>query len=335
MVRVKIYNETKNGDFKMNILVYMKFGSHLYGTDTPNSDTDFKGVFLPELRDCVLNRIPKSINEKTKTGDGKNTCQDVDKEIYSLQYFMELAFKGETVAIDMLHAPLEFCESYTPLWEAINKNRSRFYTKNLSALVGYAKTQAAKYGIKGSRLSDSKRVFEILSQKDPDKKLGDVLRLAEESEILLMENVRANKIEKAIGHPTHSYTHIDVCGRNIDLNSPVKYALNIIQTFINNYGARAQLAEKNEGIDWKAVSHAFRAAYQLKEIYETGDLHFPLKERDFLRQIKQGAFHYKNDSIGQTLDLLIDEVKALAEQSSYPEKVDKDFFHDLLLAQYI
>ena len=27
----------------------MKFGSKLYGTDTPLSDTDFKGIYLPTI----------------------------------------------------------------------------------------------------------------------------------------------------------------------------------------------------------------------------------------------------------------------------------------------
>lgn len=316
----------------MNTLVYMKFGSHLYGTDTENSDTDYKGVFLPELSDCILNRISKSINENTKTGEGKNTPDDVDKELYSLQYFIELACKGETVAIDMLHASLEFCESYSDAWKFLHDNRTKFYTKNLSALVGYAKTQAAKYGIKGSRLSDAKRVKGILKHKDPNQKLGRAIDGNEE--IRSLENVSPNKIDKAIQCEGYNFTHLNVCGRNLDLNSPVRYAIGILETFISNYGARAEAAERNEGIDFKAVSHAFRAGYQLKEIYETGDLKFPLKEREFLRDVKIGKFHYKNDKIGEKLDNLIDEVKLLAEKSNYPEKVDRGYFQDFILSLY-
>ena len=40
----------------------------------------------------------------------------------------------------------------------------------------------------------------------------------------------------------------------------------------------AKKAAKNEGIDWKAVSHAVRCAYQMKSVYEIGDIRFPLKE---------------------------------------------------------
>jgi predicted nucleotidyltransferase len=41
----------------MDLIVEMRFGSHLYGTDTPESDLDLKGVYLPEARDILLRRV--------------------------------------------------------------------------------------------------------------------------------------------------------------------------------------------------------------------------------------------------------------------------------------
>ena len=91
-------------DLKM--IVKMKFGSHLYGTDTKDSDIDYKGIFLPNKEEILLNRIPNSYNFTTKENNiGKNTSNDIDNEIYSLHYFLKLACEGQTVAIDMLHAP--------------------------------------------------------------------------------------------------------------------------------------------------------------------------------------------------------------------------------------
>lgn len=49
-------------------LVRMKFGSHLYGTETPSSNLDFKAVFLPSRSDILLGRVKESINVNTKTG---------------------------------------------------------------------------------------------------------------------------------------------------------------------------------------------------------------------------------------------------------------------------
>jgi predicted nucleotidyltransferase len=41
----------------MELLVEMRYGSHLYGTDTPQSDIDLKSVYLPEARDILLQRV--------------------------------------------------------------------------------------------------------------------------------------------------------------------------------------------------------------------------------------------------------------------------------------
>jgi len=89
----------------MKTIVNMIFGSHLYGTDTPKSDKDFKGVFMPNYKDVLLGNIPKSINTSTNQNNIKNSSDDVDTETYSLHYFLKLACQGETVALDMLHAP--------------------------------------------------------------------------------------------------------------------------------------------------------------------------------------------------------------------------------------
>lgn len=152
-------------DDDLNIIVMMKFGSHLYGTATPDSDLDYKGIFLPTRDEILLNRVPQSFNECTKKGnEARNTSDDVDTEIYSLHYFLKLACEGQTVALDMLHAPKNMLLQSSWIWESLVYYRTLFYTKNLQAFVGYARRQAAKYGIKGSRLNAVQDVIAFLSK---------------------------------------------------------------------------------------------------------------------------------------------------------------------------
>ena len=90
----------------MEIIVQMRFGAHLYGTATVESDLDLKAVYLPEARDILLQRVRPSVNEtRTRPPGEKNTAADVDFEAYSLQRYMELLAEGQSVAIDMLFAP--------------------------------------------------------------------------------------------------------------------------------------------------------------------------------------------------------------------------------------
>ena len=159
-------------DSTMKIIVKTIFGSHLYGTSTPESDKDFKGIFMPSKEQIFLGHIPKSYNKNTKKGNEKNTSDDVDTEIYSLHYFIKLACEGQTVALDMLHAPDNMIIESSHIWRAIVKNKEKFYTKNLKAFIGYARRQASKYGIKGSRLNAAKKIMDILiDYKYSDKKM--------------------------------------------------------------------------------------------------------------------------------------------------------------------
>ena len=149
-----------------DVIMLCKFGSHLYGTDTPESDTDYKGVFMPTKEQLLLGKIPKSISFDSNPGHDKNGAEDIDCELYSLHYFLELACKGEMVAIDMLHAPIDSLLEVTGTWIDIHEMRSEFYTTDMRAFVGYAKKQAAKYSLRGSRLNCLEQVVLKLRSLD-------------------------------------------------------------------------------------------------------------------------------------------------------------------------
>ena len=311
------------------------FGSQLYGTATPESDSDFKGVFVPDVDSLLLQQAPKCLHENTKQGNaGKNTKDDVDFESYSLHYFLEMDCKGETATIDMLHAPMEYWITYDIHWLYLHNSRSMFYTKNMSAFLGYCKTQAAKYGVKGSRMAAAGEAIKFLHSEiflrgfsAPITKISDVWDKLPEGEHLIKSTTETpNKNQDS--------RCWEVCNRKIMGDTKLPYALEMMKKFYDSYGERAKMAEENKGIDWKAISHAFRAGLQLKEIYETGDLVFPLRDAEFLMNLKMGVPHYKDDRVGEALEQLIAEVEQLAAASKYPEKVDRTYWDKYLLEVY-
>lgn len=303
----------------MQLIVKTIFGSHLYGTDTPESDKDFKGIFMPSKKEIFLGKIPKSISESTKKGsESKNTAEDVDTEIYSLQYFIELALKGETIALDMLHTPKELTLISSPIWEDILLHRKKFYTKSLKSFVGYARKQAAKYGIKGSRISAAKSVIELLKKYHPDTKMYDLWHKLPVDEHLYFTDSKQN------------IRMYQVCGKQIQETAKVGYVLPILESFVEQYGARARLAEKNEGIDWKAVSHALRAAMQTESILTKGTIEFPLPKADYLRKVKQGELHYIND-VAPVLEYLMDRAEYLSKTSTLPKVPDREFWESFVV----
>lgn len=298
----------------MNKIVEMLFGSHLYGTNTETSDTDIKGVFMPAMRDLLLQNVPKTVTENTKTDSSvRNTAADTDKEFYSLHYFLKLAVAGETVALDMLHAPLSACRVVTPVWADLVGFRRQFYTKNLKALVGYARKQAAKYGVKGSRLSDTRRVLEFFSQQGIGWKVQDV-----------WENLPTGEYIRKLGDISTGTALYEVCGKKMVQGGRCSYYVPMLEAFVKNYGHRANLAEANQGIDWKAVSHAFRAAYQVRGILRDGEFSYPLPDTDFIKLVKGGTLDFLTQ-VAPSLDILMDEVEQLSEASTLPERVDQEW----------
>ena len=306
----------------LQLIVKMMFGSHLYGTATPSSDEDYKGVFLPSRSEILLNRIPKSYSESRKKGEGeKNNEDDIDIEIYSLHYFIKLACEGQTVALDMLHAPSNMILEKSEVWDDIVTNRQLFYTKNLKAFIGYARRQASKYGIKGSRLDAVQRVIDFLrGWKEEDRlsnpDLWNSLPLGEHC-YLVEDN-------------PNGIPQFQIVGKIFQATQKVGYILPILKRFLSEYGKRAQMARDNQGIDWKAMSHAIRAALQTKEILENNTIVFPLRDASYLRDVKMGKLDYLTD-VTPRLEDLMNEVEALSVKSNLPQKVNRKYWDNFLI----
>ena len=307
----------------MNILAKIKFGSHLYGTASENSDLDYKGIYMPSLEDILLGRVKKSINLSTNKSNQKNSKDDVDIEFYSLHYFIHLACEGETVALDMLHAPDNMIVETSDIWKILQRNKHQFYTKNLKAFIGYARRQASKYGIKGSRLNDAKKVleyFEYCMDFETIKKHWDYL--PEGEHIFKLSPTDKSNNERLY----------EVCGRKINENAKISYSREIVKKFYEAYGERARQAANNENIDWKAVSHALRAAFQVKEILLEKTITFPLASAYYLKQVKAGKLDYQTE-VAPQLDSLMDEVEELSKSSDLPMKVNRNYWDAFTIEQ--
>ena len=302
----------------MNIIVKMKFGAHLYGTATSDSDIDYKGIFMPSKDEVLLGRIPKSQCHSTGKDESKNTKDDIDVEIYSFHYFIELACDGQTVAMDMLHAPEEMILQSSDIWKAIIKNRHKFYTKNLKSFIDYTRRQASKYGIKGSRINAALQVLELLKREDPSKKMREIW-----DELPRIEHCYD------IAPDPNGMRQYQVCGKSFQESATIGYVIPILERFYNDYGRRARLAAENRNIDWKAVSHALRAAYQTREILTENSLIFPLKMAPFLMKVKKGELDYLTE-VAPVLESLMEEVEELSLSSSLPETVDRKFWDQFI-----
>lgn len=312
------------------------FGSHLYGTSTPESDVDFKEIYVPHARDILTGNVKEHMSKNTNNTSSKNTKDDVDHELYSLKYFFKLAADGETVALDMLHTPpsLVVKSDLPDVWKYIQDNRSRFYTTNMKSYLGYVRKQASKYGVKGSRLAVLRQALKRSNEWGQYFDNGAVIRLSHMKNVLPVGEF-ASWVETE-NEKTGKQTFYNLLDRKFQDTLTNKEFNAILVKLEENYGERARKAEANEGIDWKALSHACRGGLQLLEIYKTGDLVYPLQDAPFILDVKLGKHTFK--TIQEFLEDIVDQVEQASEQAAkngMQQKVDMSFWDDFLEQVYL
>lgn len=317
-------------------VVTIEFGSHLYGTSTPASDRDYKSVHLPSARNIILQQVSEAISHKRQKSFGeKNTPENIDQQSYSLQYFLKLLADGQTVAIDMLFAPDSHLLETSKLWDFIRRNKHQFLSRKSEAFVGYCRQQANKYGIKGSRVAAAKRAAELFEWAriaySDQTKVGDLSgEFVVKHDILFNEHTRI--VEQPINKAGDVGKFYECCNRKVGFNNTVKEAHNIFARIYENYGARARQAQSNEGVDWKALSHAVRVGNEALELLTTGNVTLPLPNAAHVLDVKLGRIPYQE--VADEIEQLLLDVELAAETSDLPDTANLKFIDDMVYDEY-
>lgn len=125
-------------------------GSYAYGTNTAESDKDFKGVCIPPI-DYYLGL--ESFNEYNTSGgkNFKNTKDDVDVNIIHINKFVKDAMQGVPNNIEILFVRPEDYLKVTPLGQYLIANRHLFLSQQIrKKFGGYAYSQIQKLKNKNS-----------------------------------------------------------------------------------------------------------------------------------------------------------------------------------------
>ena len=320
---VKIWN---GGD--MAIVIFKTiFGSKLYGTDTPFSDTDWKGVYLPDARDIIMEQIKPVVS---------TTSDNVDEEYFSLKKYLSLVAQGQTVAMDMLFAtPFLIDKGLNPVvgpgyagnnygfmndvWMELWDNRSKLLSSQCRSFIGYARKQANKYGIKGSRMGDTQVLVTFLKKevvKNPKAKLAS---LDGRLNILSLNHENISLEDIASGS-SGSIKHLVCCDKKAPYTVTIDEALKIYEALLARYGQRAEEAKNNDNVDWKALGHAVRICEQSIIFLQTGEIHFPNKNRKHYLSIRNGEISF--EEVSKEIEELFNNVQMASDKSFLPTEPD-------------
>lgn len=319
----------------MTTLVRMQFGSHVYGTNVPTSDLDFKAVHLPDARDILLQRVRPAISVSTKADrTQKNTADDTDFESFVLQKYMALLLEGQTVALTMLFTPDRWLLEQTPTWAEIRANRSLWLHRGVAAFAGYCRQQANKYGIKGSRVAASRAAMELfrdmMEHHGAQAKLRDhwdaVVALAGSHEHMsLVNDVLRDRSDCPV-------RMLDVCNRKVQEHVTVKEAHKIYKHLFDEYGQRALQAERQEGVDWKAMMHALRVSREAEELLLHHTISYPRPEAELLLQVRKGEKPYRQ--VAEMLEAGLLRLEECQRVSTLPVEPDRAAAEELVASVY-
>lgn len=327
----------------VTLLYACKFGSHLYGMNTPESDTDYKGLFLPSKEQCFTQNVSKSITYTSGENSSKNTDEDVDIQLWSLQYFLKMVSRGETNSLDLLYSfTFPEMEVYKlDIMDSIFGNHNRLFDiKSCNAYVGYAIGQAKKYGIKGSRLgvlkSVNRHVIDWIRDYNGDEKIEDI-RLRSYLPSLSLSGLFDSSYcftKKFDVNKDNPMEGLVLCGKVHMESIPLLEFYKRVNGEYKKYGNRAEEAEKNNGLDWKALSHALRALSQMKQLIKKGYIKYPLENANELKNIKLGNTTFKEVEKRILKDLKwIDETLNDPDLSVFNKK-DDNLIRNIIINSY-
>jgi len=285
-----------------NKILEIQVGSHLYGTNTPTSDLDYSGIFLP-TKELVfgfqrVEEVNLSIVDKDTAG--KNTEHAVDRKLYEFRKFIKLAIDNNPNIIEQLFVNESNIVYINEAGRSLLAERDKFPHKGLvKKFKGYAFSQKHKMVIRTDNFHELDSAFNYLKDYAGQKEV--LIELKDK----YLPFIKFNRDYCVIGD------------LNLQKGIFVKKAVGMIEERLSKVGNRKNLITKY-GFDTKFASHLIRLLLEGQELINTGKIEFPLSYRQTIVDIKQGKWTIKE--VLDYADQLEAEIDAIVEKSALPSK---------------
>ena len=318
----------------MNILYRTKTGSHMYGTNLPTSDTDWKTIFLPKLSNLIYGKKIEICSSKTNTvKNQKNTESDIDEEFIPLQIFAKDFVRGQTYALELAFS-LESLdnEKVTKIdqlfYEFCKELKAEFLTSDVKSLMGYVYNQANIYSFKGERLNCIREVIQNfeLWLKLENSCIGVLIGNKILSHLSQNYPKYFKVTEYIIDNKGTTRPCLEILTKTLPMTLTFEQALIVLRKIEAGYGKRAEaISESAEIVDWKALMHATRIILQAKELFSVGKITLPRPSYEIkqLLAIRKGQVNV--EFLKEFLTKTIVEVENLVKISKLSSSNSSEF----------
>lgn len=294
----------------VSMLARVPYGSRLYGTNTPESDYDYKVLYLPKFNDVLLGRQFTNFKArfdaegKVLTDPGAQMpANGYEMEFVALQTFMRDWLVGQTYAVEMAFALVhgfgehEDANVLNDTVDLVKDMVEYWQSKNVAGMVGFAMKQTFDYVHRGQRLKEAQLFLDLLNKvtghvslvKDRERMDSSVAYsnmtvldfVYEEGERVYPGRFTKSRVKNG----NREENALGFAGRTYVESTPLSEMLANLNRMVKQYGARSTAAAEHT-VDSKSLMHAVRVYQQVLELLGTGNVAFPRPNRDELLGVR-------------------------------------------------
>lgn len=312
------------------IIFLVKAGSHFFNLAGPQSDKDYRGIYLPSPEEFYKGEgrrkmIDYSTNDGTKKGL-KNTNTDVDFTLFSVTKFLELLKSGDFNMMELLHAPDDVILVNSPLMENLTELRPNLLVNDISAFLGFIKKEYKRYGINIHHYEEQEKLMKFLLDFPPHTRMNTIWK---ELEVYAKGNSFISFTTSKTGN-NKSVASFKVAQRLYQNTVRVDYITDAIKQRLTTYGHR-QKNMASAGVEFKGLYHALRLIYEANDLFDYGEFKLPFNEyrHNTLKEIKFSTMKQQTifDLIDNGIEYLYDrEKEAVSNKKQVGHFIDKLLF---------
>jgi len=287
-------------------------GSNLYGTNTPLSDIDTRGVYIPSKK-YFFGFMHKNRHFIEK---------EEDNEYHEIREFLKLATENNPNIIEYLFVPEDKFDTLTSEWKMIIDNKKYFLSKKIRwTFSGYAVSQLKRIkrhrswllnppDKKPERSDFGLQMHRATIQKEQIGAFNSLLAS------YLKEIGKFHELKDALNEMQETHDFKTMC-HNTLIEDPeaIKKVIPVSDNFLEgikkekayikakkewdgykqwekNRNPERSILEKKYGYDTKHASHLFRLVTEAEELLTTGNLTFPRPDAAHLLEIRNGKYTY-------------------------------------------
>lgn len=276
-------------------------GSHAYGLNTPESDTDYRGICIPP-EDYFLGVYSFDQHEQ----------KDPDRTIFNIKKFVNLAIENNPNILEFLYMPEDCIIKTTEIWERFVKNRALFLSKKVKfTYAGYAYSQLRRIKSHKSWLLNPP------DHKPERKEFGIIDASLSKADYGMLESLETKEQLSTLT----SKEVISIYLKEKSYRSALKH-YNQYQEWVKNRNVKRAELEKKFGYDTKHMGHVFRLLLQGEHILKENTLPVRLNDEDrkYILDIKAGKYQY--DELLSAADKRMQDFETLYSSSTLQHSPD-------------